>query len=132
MILELEMINIRMINMRTILLNGHCNIDHHSYKALFLIAISVSINKLVQIIMFVVYLFYFYKFKNICNVQISNVQYNWELFRIAIAMEATIGLSNFIWMFARFASEYLNIVIISGGILCWSNSVWSCPPSCVH
>jgi len=61
----------------TTLPNGHCNfIDQYSYETLFLSDIAVFINKLVQIIVFVVYLVYFYKFKNICKAQISNVQYN--------------------------------------------------------
>ena len=95
----------------TILPNGHCNfIDQYSYETLFLSDIAVSINKLVQIIMFVAYLVYFYKFKNICNVQISNIQYNQKLFKIAIAMGATIGLSYFIWMFVIFVPEYSDIV----------------------
>ena len=39
------------------------------------------------------------------------------LFRIAIAMGATIGLSYFIWMLLAFDSEYSGIIIISGTIL---------------
>jgi len=104
----------------TILPNGHCNHDTHSYKTLFLTDISVSIHKLVQIIMFVSYLVYFYKFKKRCNAQTgSGLQYDKVLFKIAIGMGATIGLSNFIWTLVIFAPKYINIVIviISGGIL---------------
>jgi len=96
----------------TISSNGHCNVHQDSYKTLFLTTISVSIHKLIQIIMFVAYLVYFYEFK-MCNAQTgSNLQYDWVLFKITIAMGATIGLSTFVWIFARFP-QYLNIVYIS-------------------
>jgi len=100
----------------TILSNGHYDIHKHSYKTIILTIISVSINKLVQIIMFVAYLVYFYKFKKMYNTQTSNLQYDRMFFKIAIAMGATIGLSTFVWMLARFV-QYLDILIIIGCIL---------------
>ena len=67
--------------------------------------------------MFLAYLVYFYKLKvDIHNAQTS-IRYNKELFRIAVAMGATIGLSHFIWMIIAFDSKYLDIVTISSCVL---------------
>ena len=103
----------------TLLPNGHCNfIDQYSYNTLFLSDTFIAINKLVQIMMFVSYLVYFYKFcVNIGDTQILNVRYNRELLKIAIAMGATIGLSFFIWMFLIFYPDYSYIISISGTVL---------------
>ena len=100
----------------TLLPNGHCNfIDQYSYNTLFLSNTFIAINKLVQIIMLVAYLVYFYKFHvNIGGTQILNVRYNRELLKIAIAMGATVGLSFFIWAFLIFYSDYSDIISISG------------------
>ena len=101
----------------TILPNGHCNsISQYFYKTLFLGDFFVFINKFIQIAMFSAYLVYFYKLK----VNIGNpIQYNRELFRIAIAMGATISLSHFIWTLLAFDPnpQYSVIVIISGAVL---------------
>ena len=102
----------------TLLPNGRCNfIDKYSYKTLFLSDVIVITNKFVQITMFLAYLVYFYKLKMaFCDGETS-IQYNQMLFRIAIAMGATIGLSQFIWMLLAFDSEYSDIISISGTIL---------------
>ena len=98
----------------TLLPNGHCNfID--SYNTLFLSDVIVITNKFVQITMLSVYLVYFYKFKMAFRDADISIQYNKMLFRIAIAMGATIGLSHFIWMLLAF--EYSDIISISGTIL---------------
>ena len=101
----------------TILPNGHCNsISQYSYTTLFLNDIFISINKFIQIAMFLAYVVYFYKLK----VNIGNpIQYNRELFRIAIAMGATIGVSYFIWVLLAFDPnpQHADIIGISGGVL---------------
>ena len=96
--------------------NGHCNfIDQYTYNTLFLSNTLIFSNKLIQIIMLVAYLVYFFKFYvNIGGTQILNVRYNRELLKIAIAMGATIGLSFFIWMFLIFYPDYSYIISISG------------------
>ena len=72
----------------TLLPNGHCNfIDQYSYNTLFLSDTFIAINKLVQIIMLVAYIVYFYKFHvNIGDTQIFNSRYTQELLKIAIAV----------------------------------------------
>ena len=101
----------------TLLPNGHCNfIDIHSYKTVYLSDAFAAINKLVQITMFIAYLVYFYKSKvSINNPQIF-ARYSRELFNIAIAMGATVGLSTFIWIFTAFDASYSEIIEITGNI----------------
>ena len=102
----------------TILANGHCNfINEYSYQTLFFSDFVVTINKFVQITMFIIYLVYFYKFNvNIRPAQVS-LQYNQVLFRIAVAMGATIGLSYFLFILRIIDSEYSDIIAISGTVL---------------
>ena len=109
----------------TLLLNGHCNfINQYSYNTIFLSDTFIAINKLVQIIMLVAYLVYFYKFHvNIGGTQILNVQYNRELLKIAIAMGATIGLSFFIWILLIFNSDYSTIIGVSGTVFLFIQQV---------
>ena len=102
----------------TLLANGHCNfINQYSYKTLFFSDFVVTINKFAQITIFVIYLVYFYKFN--VNIRPANIslQYNQVLFRIAIAMGATVGLSYFIFILRIFNSEYADIIAFSGTIL---------------
>ena len=101
----------------TLLPNGHCNfIDQYSYNTIYLSDIFAFINKFAQITMFSAYLVYFYKLKVIMNNLQSFTGYNQELFRIAIAMGATVGLSHFIWIPVLFDSQYSNILGVSGVI----------------
>ena len=103
----------------TLLPNGHCNfVYQYPHNKLYLDVAIYVINKLVQIIMLVAYLVYFYKFNvNIADTQIFNAWYYRELLKIAIAMGATIGLSFFIWLFLVFNSKYSYIIGISGAVL---------------
>ena len=103
----------------TILPNGHCNfIDQYSYKMLFIIDIPNFVNKLVQITMFIIYLVYFNKFNAIIrDAKVSNMQYHKGLFKIAITMGATVGLSSFIWILSAFYPGYTEVIAASGSIL---------------
>ena len=110
----------------TLLPNGHCNyINPHSYSTLLFSDTFNAINKLVEIIMLVAYVVYFYKFRvSIGGTQILNVRYNRELLKIAIAMGATIGLSFFIWVSSIFFhSDYLVIIGISGAVFLFIQQV---------
>ena len=109
----------------TLLPNGHCNfIDMYSYKTLILNDTFVFINKLIQIIMLLAYLVYFYKFNvNIGAGNVNVLQYNQELLKIAIAMGATIGLSFFVYAILIFDSEYSHIIGISGTVLLFVQQV---------
>ena len=102
----------------TLLPNGHCHfIDRSmtSYMTIYLSDIFAFINKFAQITMFVAYLVYFYKLKMIMN-DLQACDYNRELFRIAIAMGATVGLSRFLWLPIMFDSQYSYIFGVSGVI----------------
>ena len=98
----------------TILANGHCNFDPSSYKTFFLVHFILTINKFLQIALFSAYLVYLYKFN--LNVRAAEVtlQYSRLLFRIAIAMGATIGLSCLMYMVAGFAPKYAEIFFTVG------------------
>ena len=102
----------------TILTTGHCVLlDDPSYNTIFITSFVAAINKLLQIIMFSAYLVYFYKFnKNIVGPAQVSLQYNRTLFRIAIAMGGTIGLTYFISVFVLLFPEHSDITFIIGGI----------------
>ena len=77
----------------TLLPNGHCAfVDQYSYITLFL-AIPTNINKLIQITMFIAYIVYFIKFNMMIRAAQTTMRYNRDLFKIAVAMGATLGLS---------------------------------------
>ena len=77
-------------------LNGYCHFFGDNAYDFDIMYISNGINKVVQIIMLMAYLYYFYKI----NTQIEQIdrQYNIHLFIIAFTMGANIGLSEFIWI----------------------------------
>ena len=102
----------------TLLPSGHCAfVDEYSYNTLFLAEVPIAINKIIQMSMFIAYIVYYLKFNaNIRAVQTS-IQYNRDLFRIAIAMGATFGLSYFVFIFLVFDSEYVDAIIGASGAL---------------
>ena len=104
----------------TILTTGHCFfIDQpSSYNTIFLGHFFVAINKLLQVVMFLAYLVYYYKFSmNVHAAQIT-LRYGGMFFRIAVAMGGSVGLSYFIYAFGRlFSPEYSGITFISGLVL---------------
>ena len=103
----------------TFLPNGHCAfVDQYSYTTLFLAEIPTAINKLIQITMFIAYIVYFIKFNMMIRAAQTTIRYNRDLFKIAIAMGATLGLSYFVFIFLAFDSAFLDAVIgISGSFL---------------
>ena len=102
----------------TLLPNGHCDhIDQYAYKTLFLGEVIGVINKFIQIAMFLAYLFYFYKLKADFRDAPDSARYNRELFKIAIAMGATVGLSRLIWILVVFDPSYSFTINTSGATL---------------
>ena len=99
--------------------NGHCILfDQYSYNTLHISDAIITINKFVQIIMFLTYLVYFYKLKMTFRDEPNFVWYNRIFFRVAIAMGATGGPGYFIWLILlAFNSQYSHIISISGPIL---------------
>ena len=102
----------------TILENGHCSfVNTSSYNTLFLTIFIITINKFLQLMMFIAYLFYLYKFNlNVRAAQVT-LRYSRLLFRIAIAMGAAVGLSFFIFTLVVFIPEYSDITFISGAVI---------------
>ena len=70
--------------------DGHCIlINHPLYNTIWLAKISLAINKYIQIAMFAVFLYYFYKLNH--RQDISS-EHNHRFLMIAAAMGATVGL----------------------------------------
>ena len=83
----------------TILPNGHCVIPtSRTYDPLVFISFIAVINKIVQVVIFITYLYYKYKVtKHIHGTRVSG-KLNRQLHKITIAMGATIGLSHFSYL----------------------------------
>ena len=103
----------------TLLPNGHCAfVNQYSYTTLFLAEIPTAMNKLMQITMFIAYVVYFVKFNLKIRNNRTSIRYNRELFKTAVVMGATIGLSYFVFIFLVFDSEFVDAIVgISGAFL---------------
>ena len=100
--------------------SGHCRFLHPSYNTVMFFIFIVTINKFLQITMFLVYLVYYYKFNmNVHAAQVS-LRYSQKLFRIAIAMGATVGLTYFVAISGLLFPEYSDITIIISNVLSFS------------
>ena len=73
--------------------NEYCNKhDLIHYTMVTLMHVFYYINAPIQIAMFLVYLYYWYKLRN--SRDLTNYQIHQKIFRIAVAMGATIGIAN--------------------------------------
>ena len=100
----------------TMLANGRCiHINQTTYGTMPLMFAISTINKVVQIVMFITYLYYYYKMWN--NAYIKNQETNQKLFKIGIAMGATIGLSVLFLTFNKISGANLELVEWIAGIL---------------
>ena len=77
-------------------LKGYCHFFNGKFYDFYISSIAIGINKVVQIILFTVYLYFFYKLNT--RTEQINRRFTKHLFIIAITMGAEIGLSEFIWM----------------------------------
>ena len=102
----------------TISENGRCGlVDLSNYNTFFFTLFIVTINKFLQITMFSAYLVYLYKFNlNVHAAQIT-LRYSRLLFKIAIAMGATVGVAFFIYILVAIMPEHSDIILTSGGII---------------
>lgn len=94
--------------------NEYCNKhDLIHYTMVTLMYAFYSINAPIQIAMFLVYLYYWYKLRNSQN--LTNYQINQKIFRIAVAMRATIGIANVFlildWISERVTGNNLPVLI---------------------
>ena len=102
----------------TILANGHWSfIEPSTYNTLHFFIFNTFINKVLQMTMFSAYLYYLYKFNlNVRAAQVTlDVRYSRKLFRIAIAMGASIGFAYFTYFLVVFIPEYTDIIISGSG-----------------
>ena len=84
--------------------NGYCSKYDPIYFTMVTLMYGFTfINTPIQIAMFIVYLYYWYKMRN--SRDITNYQINKKIFRVAVAMGATISIANFFfvvnWINAR-------------------------------
>ena len=86
--------------------DGRCSPQDPIYNASVTIMFAIAIgNGLVQIAVFILYLYYWYKMWN--SQHITNYQINRKLFNIAVGMGATISIANFIF-FVNWISSFAN------------------------
>ena len=83
---------------------GYCSKHDSLYHAMLTLMYTIStINSLIQIALFIVFLYYWYKMRNSRGT--ADYQINKRIFRIAVAMGATISIANFFffinWINAR-------------------------------
>ena len=83
--------------------DGYCSYYYHnySYKTMAIPYGVCGVCKTIQIIIFALYLFYFYKLKIDCcsdDNRAINRSHNASLIKVAVALGATIGISYFIWL----------------------------------
>ena len=86
----------------TILPDGHCILhlyDIQVYDTFQIVALSTSINKVIQIVQYVAYFYYKYQVsKDLKDASIHNKQQQCLFHRVTVAMGATIGLSFFVFV----------------------------------
>ena len=92
---------------------GYCSKQDTIYFTMVTITYTISsINAPIQIVLFIIYLYYWYKMKS--SQDITDYQINKKLFRIAIAMGATINVAKLLffidWMInTTWDKEYKNL-----------------------
>ena len=94
-----------------ILPNGHCDfVVQLKYNTTKIVLAYAILNKIIQIILLVIYFVYYYKLNRMLKmvhdmVANGNQQQNRLFLKIAITMGVTIGIANFIFMYNRFISQ---------------------------
>ena len=112
------------VGQNTIMANGQCSfLDPFSYNTLFLFLFIVIIVKFLQITMFSAYLFYYYKFNLNAHAAQVTLRYKRQLFKIAIAIGATVGFSFFTFTLTSFFPMFYDVTLALGGIMYLSQQV---------
>ena len=103
-----------------ILPNGHCSFYNQiEYDAIKIAQTYTVLNKIIQIILLVVYFGYYYKLNNMLKmirtlaVKVDHQQ-NRLFFKLAITMAATIGIAQFFLTYTRLISPTVSARIIGG------------------
>jgi len=102
----------------TLLADGHCNfLNQNAYTTLVLMYVIACSYKVVQVGMFMVYLYYAYKTYNIISDPLASNRQQKKLFKIAATMGATVGVSFFIFLSVFLVDmSYLPIIAIVGSV----------------
>ena len=97
----------------TILVSGHCvAVAHPSYNTIAISSFVSVINKFLQVMMFLAYLVYLYKFnKNVCAAGVT-LQHGQKLLRIAIAIGSTVDLSSFFYILLVIIQKLLSSLLV--------------------
>ena len=96
---------------------GYCSKQDTIYFTMVTIMYTISsINAPIQIALFIIYVYYWYKMKS--SQDITDYQINNKLFRIAIAMGATINVAKLLffidWMInTTWDKEYKNLALLT-------------------
>ena len=102
----------------TLLADGHCSfLNQYVYPTLVLMYVIACIYKAVQMGMFTVYLYYAYKTYNTISDPSTSSKQQKKLFKIAVTMAATVGVSFFIFLSVFIVDvNYLPIIAFVGSV----------------
>ena len=101
----------------TMLANGRCIHPNQTIYGTMPVMFAISsINKALQIVAFIIYLFYYYKIRNDDETTIDRKTHQ-KLFKITIAMGATIGISQLFIGFNKISGANSVLVELIGAIL---------------
>ena len=86
-------------SMRVLLANGFCAPLVSSYNTVIIAWTNTAINKMLQILLFIIFLTYYYNYKRTANPDMAATKkVSKQLIKIGITMGATIGVSEIIWL----------------------------------
>ena len=99
----------------TILPSGHCSYWVSDYDTILIPRTNAAINKMIQIALFIVYLYYYYKLSSGTSTnEVSEAakKQSRQLFKIAVSFGGTVGISEFIWLLEFFIGvDYVGGII---------------------
>jgi len=99
----------------TILPSGHCSYWVSDYDTILIPRTNAAINKMIQIALFIVYLYYYYKLSSGTSTdEVSEAakKQSRQLFKIAVSFGGTVGISEFIWLLEFFIGvDYVGAII---------------------
>jgi len=99
----------------TILPSGHCSYWASDYDTILIPRTNSTINKMIQIVFFIVYLYYYCKLScrnSTDEVSEADRKQSRQLFKIAVSFGATVGISEFIWLLEFFVGvDYIGGIV---------------------
>ena len=99
--------------------NGHCTyFDRPDYDTFTIFYATTSLSKIIQVLMFVVCFVYYYKVKKMLkrhDKKNDDMEQNQLLFKIALTMGATIGISRFALLLDKVIDT--DFILVSAGLI---------------